>query len=364
LASVARQPASEQLLRDGVRAAKAARLEYARLDAPDWSRRRRGKNFTYYDERGRQIRDADAIARVRTLAIPPAWTNVWISPSPRAHIQATGRDARGRKQYRYHERFRALRDAAKYHHVLRFGQKLPTLRRRLSRDSGRAGLERDKVLSAVIQILERTCIRVGNDRYAEHNGSFGVTTLRDRHARVHGTSFDLDFKGKSGKRHRIHLDDARLARIVKRCRDLPGQRLFQYFGADGAPHAVTSGDVNDYLRRITGEPFSAKDFRTWSGTLLAVNALAAIAPEQTLTARRREIKRALAAVSEELGNTIAVCRKSYVHPAVIDQYTMGQLQASYSQAARRAARSPIRGLTKPEGIALRWLEALPKLLSK
>jgi DNA topoisomerase-1 len=351
-------------LRDGVRAAKAAHLEYARLDAPGWTRRRRGKTFTYHDQQHRHIHDAEALARIRALAIPPAWTNVWISPSPRAHIQATGRDARGRKQYRYHERFRALRDAAKYHHVLRFGQKLPALRRRLSHDSGRRGLERDKVLSAVIRILERTCIRVGNDRYAEDNGSFGVTTLRDRHARVRGTALDLDFKGKSGKRHRIHLDDARLSRIVRSCKDVPGQRLFQYFGADGVHHAITSGDVNDYLRRITGEPFSAKDFRTWSGTLLAINALAAIAPEQTLTARRREIKRAIATVSEELGNTIAVCRKSYIHPAVIDQYTTGQLETTYRKATRKAQRHPIRGLTKPETIALRWLEALPRLQNK
>ena len=356
-----RQPVSEQLLRDGARAAKAARLEYARLDGPGWTRRRRGKSFIYHDQRGRQIRDESALARVRALAIPPAWTHVWISPSPRAHIQAIGRDARGRKQYRYHERFRALRDAAKYLHVLRFGQKLPSLRRRLSRDSGRAGLERDKVLATVIRILERTCIRVGNDRYAEDNGSFGVTTLRNRHVRVRGKSVDLDFRGKGGKRHRIHLDDARLTRIVKSCRDVPGQCLFQYFSADCSHHAVTSGDVNDYLRRVTGEPFSAKDFRTWSGTLLAVNTLAVVAPEQTLSARRREIKRALASVSEELGNTIAVCRKSYVHPAVIDQYTTGQLQATYRKAARQAQRHPIRGLTRPETIALRWLEALPKL---
>jgi DNA topoisomerase I len=359
-----RRPAAhdhEALLRDGVKAARAARLSYAALDAPGWGRKKRGKAFTYHDERGRPMRDADALARVRKLAIPPAWTDVWISPSPLAHIQATGRDAKGRKQYKYHERFRALRDAAKYHHILRFGQKLPLLRKTLARDIRKPGLEQDKVLSAVIALMQRTCMRVGNDSYADTNGSYGLTTLRDRHARIQGSSIELRFKGKSGKVHHIRLDDARLARIVRSCRDIPGQRLFQYVGADGKFHAVTSGDVNDYLRRVTGEPFSAKDFRTWAGTLLAVHALGACEPGSSLTATRREVKRALEGVSAELGNTIAICRKSYVHPAVIDQYTSGELRTTFHKAARLAKSRPVRGLRPPEAVALRWLEALPAL---
>jgi DNA topoisomerase I len=350
----------EALLRDGEKAARAARLEYTRLDAPGWTRKKRGKGFAYQDANGRPIRDPEALARIAKLAIPPAWTRVWISPSPRAHIQATGFDAKGRKQYRYHERFRALRESAKYGHVLRFARHLPALRRRLARDIRRPGLEQDKVLSAVIELMQRTCIRVGNDRYAEQNGSYGLTTLRDRHARFRGSALELEFKGKSGKVHRVRLDDARLARIVRRCRDIPGQRLFQYATADGQYRAVTSGDVNDYLQRVTGEPFSAKDVRTWSGTLLAVHALAACEPCTSVRAQRREVKRALERVSTELGNTIAVCRKSYVHPAVIDQYTSGELHAAIHKATRSARRRPVPGLRGPEVVALRWLEALAK----
>jgi DNA topoisomerase-1 len=354
-------PEPELLLQSGERAALEARLEYADLNAPGWTRKKRGKGFSYQDERGRRITSESALARIRKLAIPPAWTNVWISPSPLAHVQATGRDARGRKQYRYHERFRSLRDSAKYLHVLRFGQKLPELRRILARDAKRPGLEQEKVLSAVIELMQRTCMRVGNDRYVEENGSYGLTTLRDRHARIRGSKLEFQFRGKSGKLHHVQLDDARLARIVRRCRDVPGQRLFQYVAPDGTFRAVTSGDVNEYLRRHTGEPFSAKDFRTWAGTLMAVHALAASEPGTSLTAKRREVKRALEGVSAELGNTIAICRKSYVHPAVIDQYTTGELASSFEAAKRRASRRPVRGLRQPEVVALRWLEALPRL---
>jgi DNA topoisomerase I len=349
----------EALLRDGAKAARAARLQYAELEQAGWTRKKSGKGFAYYDERGHRIQSQSALARIRKLAIPPAWTNVWICASPIGHIQATGRDAKGRKQYRYHEGFRALRDAAKYHHILRFGQKLPDLRRRLEQDLKRPGLEQNKVLSAVVQLMQRTCMRVGNDRYVEQNGSYGLTTLRDQHARIRGSHMEFHFKGKSGKVHHVRLDDARLARIVKTCRDVPGQRLFQYAGPDGKFRAVTSGDVNDYLKRVTGEPFSAKDFRTWAGTLLAVHALAASEPGTTLTAKRRQVKQALETVSAELGNTIAICRKSYVHPAVIDQYTNGELSAAIRKATQAARRKPVRGLRQPESIALRWLEALP-----
>jgi DNA topoisomerase-1 len=324
-------------------------------------RKRRGSGFHYYDAQGRRVVDEKALSRIRALAIPPAWQQVWISTSPHSHIQATGRDAKGRKQYKYHPRFRALREAAKYEHLVRFGEKLPALRRRLRRDLDQPGLERDKVLSAIVTLMHRTCVRVGNDRYAADNGSYGLTTLQDRHTRIFGTELKFKFKGKSGKVHEVALHDAKLARIVRRCRDVPGQRLFQYEGPDGEYRAVTSSDVNDYLRSVTGEPFSAKDFRTWAGTLLAVHALAACEACTSLASGRRQVKRALEQVSAELGNTVAICRKSYVHPAVFDQYTAGELHAAVETAKAAARRRPIRGLRRPEAITLRWLQALPSL---
>jgi DNA topoisomerase-1 len=346
------------LLHDGPAAARAARLSYVAEPGPGYQRRRAGKGFVYYDVRGKRIVDPDELARLRALAIPPAWQQVWISPSPRSHIQATGQDAKGRKQYRYHPRFRALRDAAKYAHILRFGEHLPGLRRRLQRDLGRAQLDRDKVLSALVELMQRTCVRVGNDCYALANGSYGLTTLRDRHARIRGAEVRFKFKGKGGKLHEISLEDARLARIVRRCREVPGQRLFQFIDGDGQPHAVTSGDVNEYLRRATGEPFTAKDFRTWTGTLLAVDRLGTSTPPASVRAARREIKQALQGVSAELGNTVAVCRKSYVHPSVFDQYTRGELSASLARARRAARHRPLRGLRKSEAVVLHWLRAL------
>jgi DNA topoisomerase I len=356
---VTRVAALHPLLHDAPAAARAARLTYAVEAGPGYSRRRAGKGFVYYDVRGKRIVDPDELGRCRALAIPPAWRKVWISPSPRSHIQATGLDAKGRKQYKYHPRFRAVRDAAKYAHILRFGEHLPSLRRRLRRDLGRARLDRDKVLSVLVELMQRTCVRVGNDCYALANGSYGLTTLRDRHASIRGAEVRFKFKGKGGKLHEVSLEDARLARIVRRCREVPGQRLFQFVDEDGKPHAVTSGDVNEYLRRVTGEPFSAKDFRTWTGTLLAVHGLATSSPPDNVRAARREVKQALERVSAELGNTVAVCRKSYVHPSVIDQYTRGELSASLARARRAARQRPLRGLREPEAVALHWLRALP-----
>jgi DNA topoisomerase-1 len=322
-------------------------------------RRRAGRGFAYYDTRGRRIVDRAELERIRGLAIPPAWKNVWISPSSRSHIQATGQDAKGRKQYRYHPRFREVRDAAKYAHILRFAEQLPNLRRRLQRDLRRVGLDREKVVSAIVELMQRTCVRVGNDCYASANGSYGLTTLRDRHAKIRGAELRFKFKGKGGKLHEVTLEDARLARIVRRCREVPGQRLFQFVDDQGEPHPVTSGDVNDYLRRVTGEPFSAKDFRTWTGTLLAVHQLAASMAPVSQRAARREVKQALERVSAELGNTIAVCRKSYVHPSVIEQFTRGELATSIARARRSARRAPLRGLREAEAVALHWLRALP-----
>jgi DNA topoisomerase I len=356
-----KQPVLAPLLHDGLAAARAADLTYTPDAALGLTRRKRGKSFAYYDAHGQEVKDQRTLARIAALAIPPAWKDVWICPLAHGHIQATGRDAKGRKQYKYHARFRALRDAAKYDHIVRFGERLPRLRRQLRRDLDRAGLDRTRVLSAVVEIMQRTCVRVGNDRYAQTNGSYGLTTLQDRHTHIRGPELRFKFRGKSGKQHEVALNDAKLARIVRRCRDVPGQRLFQYEGEDGHYHALTSSDVNDYLRSVTGEPFSAKDFRTWAGTLLAVRALSATEPCKSLSAGRRAVKRALEQVSAELGNTAAICRKSYVHPAAIDQYSCGELHAAVERATTLARRQPLRGLSLAEAITLHWLKALPRL---
>lgn len=347
------------LLRDADAAARAARLRYTRPGEPGYARKRSGSGFAYFDPAGRRLKNAAVLARIRALAIPPAWTNVWISQSPQGHIQATGRDARGRKQYRYHERFRATRDAAKFEHILRFGETLPRLRRALARDLARERLEKSKVVAAIVELMQRTCVRVGNDCYAEANGSYGLTTLKDGHARISGHELRFKFKGKAGKVHEVSLSDRRLAGIVKRCRDVPGQRLFQYQDERGAYHPVTSTDVNDYLRQVTGEAFSAKDFRTWAGTLLAVHVLGQAEPGSSQTASKRQVKIALERVSAQLGNTVAICRKSYVHPAVIDQYSAGELRSSVERALKAARQHPIRGLKGPEAVAVHWLRALP-----
>jgi DNA topoisomerase-1 len=292
-------------------------------DTPGIVRIRAGKGFTYRDPRGRRIRDRETLARIRALAVPPAWRDVWICPSPNGHLQATGRDSRGRKQYRYHPRWTATRDEAKYGRLLAFGQALPSVRRRTRADLKGSPLSRARVLATVLRLLELTLIRVGNEEYARANGSFGLTTMRDRHVRVRGSAIRFHFRAKSGVLQTIDLHDALLAHSVKRCQDLPGQTLFQYLDADGAQQSVGSTDVNDYLREITGEDFTAKDFRTWAGTVLAACALCTAADAASLTARKRQIVHAIEHVAERLGNTRAVCRKCYVHPAVLDAYMEG-----------------------------------------
>ena len=249
--------------------AKAAGLRYVSDARPGITRRRAGKAFAYRNAEGRTVRDPETLRRIRSLAIPPAWTEVWICPQESGHIQATGRDARGRKQYRYHPDWRTVRDEAKYSRMLAFGEKLPRIRRRVAADMRRRGMTREKVLATIVRLLETTLIRVGNDEYAQQNGSFGLTTLHNRHAKVRGGQIQFEFRGKSGKRHRIDLRDPHLARLVRRCQELPGQDLFGYVAEDGAVRDVTSDDVNAYLREIAGEEFSAKDFRTWAGTVLA-----------------------------------------------------------------------------------------------
>jgi DNA topoisomerase-1 len=337
-------------LGDPTVAARAAGLRYTSDRSPGVTRVRSGKGFRYLDADGKPVRDRDVLKRIRSLAIPPAWTEVWICPRGDGHLQATGRDARGRKQYRYHPRWREVRDEAKYDRMAAFGRALPVIRARTEEDLARPGLPREKVLATVVRLLERTLIRVGNEEYAQSNGSYGLTTLRERHVEVSGEKIHFAFRGKSGVKHRIDVHDARLAKVVRRCRDLPGQELFQYVDDEGQTRAVTSADVNDYLREITGEDFTAKDFRTWAGTVLAAVSLRDLEAFESLAEARRNVARAIDAVSSRLGNTAAVCRKCYVHPAVLEAYTDGSLAASL-----RRAREGCEGLEPDERALLSFL---------
>lgn len=318
---VCKKPAAvERLLVEPLEAARAASLRYVNDNDPGIRRRRVGAGFQYIDPSGNVVRDRDTLARIRSLVIPPAWTDVWICTHPSGHIQATGRDDKGRKQYLYHARWREVRNAAKFAHMASFGAALPKIRRRVRRDLALPGVPRDKVLATIVRLLETTLIRVGNEEYARQNGSFGLTTLRNRHAEVHGAKIRFHFRAKSGKDREVDVTDPRLARLVKRCQDLPGQELFQYVDEAGELHPVTSSDVNDYLREITGENFTAKDFRTWSATLFAAEALAAEEAAASAAAAQRTVARVIRAVAAQLGNTATICRKSYVHPGVIEDY--------------------------------------------
>jgi DNA topoisomerase-1 len=306
-------------------AADAAGLHYVTDSHPGFGRQKAGKNFHYVGRNGRVLRDPRTLARIRSLVIPPAWTDVWICPDALGHIQVTARDARGRKQYRYHPRWRTVRDEAKYGRMLAFGQALPIIRARIEEDLAHRGLSRRRVLAAVIKLLEATLIRVGNEEYARDNGSFGLTTFRDRHASITGWTVKFRFRGKSGKVHEIGIQDRRLSGIVKRCQELPGQELFQYVDGQGRQRAVTSSDVNDYLREVTGQAFTAKDFRTWAGTVLAAWALSELGAGRTKKEKKKNVLRAVERVAGRLGNTVAISRKSYVHPVVFDAYLDGTL---------------------------------------
>jgi DNA topoisomerase-1 len=310
---------------DPVIAAQVAGLRYVSDESPGIRRRKQGSGFAYLGPDGKTVRDPATLGRIRSLAVPPAWTEVWICPSPNGHIQATGRDARGRKQYRYHARWRSVRDETKYHKSIAFARALPKIRARVAADLARPGLPREKVLACVVKLLESTAIRVGNEEYARQNGSVGLTTMKDRHVTIRGPRLQFRFKGKSARRHDVELTDERLARIVKRCRDIPGQDLFQYLDDDGEAQSIGSGDVNDYLRAISGEDFTAKDFRTWAGTVQAAMQLAAAEAVETAGAAKKTLVAAVARVAERLGNTPAVCRKCYIHPAVMDAYLDGGL---------------------------------------
>jgi DNA topoisomerase-1 len=344
-------PAPTPDLDDPREAAKAAKLRYVSDAKPGIARVRDGETFAYRNPDGSPVTDEATLARIRKLAIPPAYTDVWICRQANGHLQASGRDARGRKQYRYHADWRSVRDEAKYARMLVFGRVLPTIRARVDADLKRPGLPREKVLAAIVHLLGATLMRVGNEEYAKTNRSFGLTTLRNRHVKVAGAKLTLDFKGKHGVEHHIDLSDRRLANIVKRCQDLPGQDLFQYVGEDGEPRGVESDDVNAYLREISGEDVTAKDFRTWAGTNLAAMALRELEAFDTQAAAKKNVLRAVEAVSKLLGNTPAICRKCYIHPAIFEGYLDGSLIEGLRARADDLLEHPHGGL-KAEEVAV------------
>ena len=320
---------------DPAEAAKSSGLRYITDALPGYRRKRSGPTFRYFDQHGKPIRDKEEAARIKALAIPPAWSDVWISPHANSHLQATGRDARRRKQYRYHKRWRESRDQTKYDRLLLVGEKLPDLRAQVARDLAQPGLARAKVIATVVKLLETTLIRIGNEEYARENRSFGLTTLRNNHVKVRGDKIYFRFRGKSGVGHELELENPRLARIVKRCQELPGQQLFEYVDDDGETRTVESSDVNEYLREVTGEDFTAKDFRTWAGTVLAARALSESDAATSKTQAKRIIAQAIDRVAKKLGNTRTVCQKCYIHPAIVSAYTDGSLARAFARRARR-----------------------------
>ena len=305
-----------------VQIAKSAGLRYVSDILPGFRRMGSNKVFRYLDTNGHVIRNPDTLQRIKRLAIPPAWTDVWICPNPEGHIQAVGRDARSRKQYRYHPDWRQARDETKYHRMTAFTNALPKIRRRVARDLKQKHLTRDKVLATIVRLLETTFIRIGNKEYQKHNGSFGLTTLQNRHVDIRGSEVRFFFRGKSGVKHSIDVNNARLAKVVRQLRDLPGYELFQYYDEDGQLRSVESADVNQYIRDAAGDDFSTKDFRTWAGTMLAAEALSN-SPYSTAKEAQQNLKTAIASVASRLGNTVAVCRKCYIHPAIVEGYLNG-----------------------------------------
>lgn len=314
-------------------------LRFTSDEEPGIRRVRRGRGFVYLAPSGRRIADPATLARIRSLAVPPAYRDVWICADPRGHLQATGRDDRGRKQYRYHPEWKAHRDAAKFDRVLEFGRALPRIRRRVAHDLRKPGLPRERVLATVVKLLESTLVRIGNEEYARANGSYGLTTLRNRHVRVHGAELRFEFRAKSGIHREVRVHDPALARIVRRCADIPGQELFQWVDEAGERHRIDSTSVNEYLRDASGGPFTAKDYRTWFGTLEMLERLRGRQPGSARAAKR-EVSAALAEVSARLGNTAAICRNCYVHPEVLAAFADGRL-ARLNGAAPAAA---LRGL--------------------
>jgi len=318
--------------------ARLAALRYVNEDEPGIQRRRSGRGFTYGNPEGKRVTDKATLARIRSLAIPPAYVDVWICADDAGHIQATGRDARGRKQYRYHPRFREVRDSNKYGRLIAFAEALPGIRARVSHDLATRGLPREKILATIVRLLDTTHVRIGNAAYAAQNKSFGLTTLRNRHVVDDGNGLRLVFKGKSGKEWKLRIRDRRVARVIRTCQEVPGQNLFQYPDEDGDRHVITSADVNEYLHDIGAEHLSAKDFRTWAGTVLTVVALRETPDFSSLTQARKNLRKAIAETAAQIGNTVAVCRKCYVHPAIVDLYLEAnfamQADAAFAQAGK------------------------------
>jgi DNA topoisomerase-1 len=342
--------------RENIIAAKSAGLRYVNDDDPGITRVRAGKGFRYVGPDKHAVTDTATLARIKRLAIPPAWTDVWICPRDDGHIQAAGRDARGRKQYRYHSDWRAVRDETKYERMIAFGRALPRIRRRIARDLKRRGLGREKVLATMVRLLETTLVRVGNEEYARENGSIGLSTMRDKHVDVRGGTLDFQFRGKGGKRHHIALHDPRLAGIVRRVQDLPGQKLFQYVDENGEQQEIKSEDVNDYLREVAGDEFSAKDFRTWAGTVLAAIALRQFEKFETKAQAKKNIVAAIERVAQRLGNTPAVCRKCYIHPEILNSYLDGRTVEILLKKTEETLSYGLPELSGAEGAVLAYLQ--------
>jgi DNA topoisomerase-1 len=339
---------------DPVESAHSAGLRYVTDERPGIRRQRAGRGFKYLDSDGKVIRDRAVLDRVRALVIPPAWTDVWICPIEDGHLQATGRDDRNRKQYLYHQRWREVRDETKYEKMIAFGEALPQIRQRVEADLARRGLPRERVLAAVVRLLETTFIRVGNEEYARANDSFGLTTLKTKHVDVTGSTIHFEFRGKSGVEFEIDLHDPRLAKIVEKCQDLPGQELFQYVDEDGALCSLDSADVNKYLREAAGQDFTAKDFRTWCGTAMTAEALEEIGEFRTQSEAKRNVNQAIACVAAQLGNTKTVCRQCYIHPAILEAYLDGSLLDELKKH-RRKRRRRVTGLSREEAAVLEFL---------
>jgi DNA topoisomerase I len=342
---------------DPKEAAEEAGLTYVSDEQPGLTRERKGDGFRYLKPNGDPVTDEAVLDRVRRLAIPPAWTDVWICIKANGHLQATGRDARGRKQYRYHPQFRELRESTKYEHMLEFARALPAIRTKIAEHMALRGLPREKVLATVVHLLENTLIRVGNDDYARENKSYGLTTLRNPHVNVAGSQLRFRFKGKSGKSWQLQLKDRRVAKIVKACQDLPGQKLFEYLDDDGEPREVTSADVNEYLKEITGREITAKDFRTWAGTVLAALALKEFETFDSQASAKKNLRAAIESVASRLGNTPTICRKCYIHPEILSSYTEGALLLEVKQQAESELRDDLGSLKPEEAAVLSLLEA-------
>ena len=328
------EPEMVAVLQDPVVSARAVGLRHVSDQTPGITRVGSGKSFRYRDPEGKYVRDSETLRRIKSLVIPPAWTDVWICPNPNGHLQATGRDDRKRKQFRYHPRWREIRDETKYARMIVFARALPNIRRSVRKDMALGGMPRNKVLATVVRLLEISLIRVGNDEYARENDSFGLTTMRNKHVDVRGANLRFHFRGKAGKWHNVDIQDRGIAKIVERCQDLPGQELFQFVEDDGTRRDVRSEDVNDYLREVSGQDFTAKDFRTWAGTVLAAMALVAFEKFETKAQAKKNIVAAIESVAKKLGNTPAVCKKCYIHPHVIDSYLEGTLIETLKQRAK------------------------------